>query len=157
MILTENFTFHDKNAIVIIEKNIVGLGKKVSIIAQMMIMSPHAQLMVSKLDIQTEGAALLLNVKADVVRFIAQGNAVLGNSDITFAKVHSEKNATVFGMNAPSPIPLSKHYAAIISVLEDVIPLEVRNFLPIASESSVALLPAPEAYDVGRSSRSNSL
>lgn len=145
MALKENFVFYDKNAIVVIEHKLTGLGKKVLIVAKNVIMSPNARMDVGELHVQTEGAALLLNVKADVIRLEAKGDAILGNSSINLTRVKSDKNALVFG-DEQTTIPFTDHYAAIVSVLQDAIPLDIRlqRSLQVQQQSSAVLLKAPE-------------
>lgn len=147
MNLEKDFIFHDKNAIVLIEQNLNGLGKKISIAARNVIVCPKATLRAGELDVRTEGSALLLNVTADVVRLATQGDAVLGNSCITSTEVNSEKNATVFGINQHDTIPLEDHFEAIVSVLEDLISPEIHSYLPNISRLSGSLLEDLETHD----------
>jgi len=134
MALKEDFIFHDKKAIVLIDQNIKGAGKKVSIVARNVIMSPTASLDVSELKVETERASLLLNVKAEKVDLNTGGDAILGNSKITSAKVTAKRDATVFGLNEPTPVSFENHLPAIASILEDAfpgkaLPLDSNRFL----------------------------
>lgn len=144
MTLTEDFIFRDENAIVVIEQNLIGIGKKVSIVARNVIVLPNVQLTVHELEVRTKGAALLLNVNAHSASLETQGDAVLGNSYITFAKVNSVKRATVFGFNMDTPIPLINHYDAIVEILKDVIPFDAHCFFQGLPQPSVAQLTATE-------------
>lgn len=144
MVLKEDFSFHDTNAIVVIDQNLTGIGRKVSIVARNVIICPHARVEVGELVVNTTGAALLLNVTAKAVRLTTKGDAVLGNSRITSTNVNSGKAALVFGLNWHTAINLRDHQAAIVSVLQDAIPLEAHRLLSALSPT-VGRLKAPEA------------
>lgn len=138
--LKKDFTFHDEKAIVIIEGKLNGPESKISILARNVIVCPSAELEVKALEVNTLGAAILLNVKAtDVLWLKANQDAIIGNSSADETYIDGGRNALGFGINRDIKDPLTNYKSAIVEVLMDAVCATDPDSLTIKSQGFLGI------------------